>query len=935
MSGSAKMSSSSALMSSSKMASSSTSKMVSSSSSKMASSSSSKMAASSSSKMVGGGSSSKQVTTRSYTYGGDAGGNDDSNVTIEYHTDMSSMSRLEDKIRLLHEDIEYEREIRQRVEREKADFSVQVIQLQERIEEVEAGADGQYEINRKRDAELAKLRKLLEDVHLEAEQTQHMLKKKYQEAVVDFQDQIDILTKSRTKVDKEKCKYQTEVYELTDSLEKATMEAANHNKNVKSLNIVIQELNIRIEEFSRTISDLSISKTRITSENIELHKSVQELKIKIEEVTYMSKNSSSTMEEYRRKMDDEERRRQKLEADYQCVIQELTSLRCSFDEECELRIDIERKFSNECATAASYKSKWETEARNRSDEVEEIKKKMIIRITELEETISSISNKLSSTEKHKSRMTQEIEILILDLEKANNNHRECKSRVEIIEREHRTLVVKHEELNVLYDQSCKELKIRISDLSRTHNDLETLKEQYERLHLEHKKLSGENGDLKATVGDLTRLKHDIELEIRRLEAERNELANALHESEHARKDEETRFLKMSSEYSVFRTEMERRLVIKEDELDSLRKNMAHEVDALNARVVEAETRLKCEVTKIKKKMQITVTELEMTIDTVQRSNIDLQKVNKKVTIQLQELQAHYDDIQRQLQQTLDQYGVAQRRLQQLIAENEEFRVNLDGSNRSRRNAELQLEDSMSRIKDLTVINANISSIKCKLEQEIAVIAGDYDEVTKELRLADERLMKCQTEYKRVSESLVEESERYIKVESIRKSLEIEIKNVTIRLENVEANSLVSTKRMVSKLETRVNDLEIELDEERRRHQETIKILKKKERNVKELVMQCEEDHKNIQILQETLDKTYEKINIYKRQIGETESVSQTNLSRVRRFQRELESAEERAECAEGNLTMIRAKHRTFVTSQTTTLPSGEHVIIKETVTTEG
>ncbi|KAA0203980.1 hypothetical protein HAZT_HAZT000878 [Hyalella azteca] len=132
----------------------------------------------------------------------------------------------------------------------------------------------------------------------------------------------------------------------------------------------------------------------------------------------------------------------------------------------------------------------------------------------------------------------------------------------------------------------------------------------------------------------------------------------------------------------------------------------------------------------------------------------------------------------------------------------------------------------------------------------------------------------------------------------------------------------------------VADLENELDEERRRHQETIKILKKKERNVKELVLQCEEDHKNIQILQETLDKTYEKVNLYKRQIGEQESISQTNLSRVRRFQRELETAEERAETAESNLSMIRSKHRTFVTSQTTTLPTGEHVIIKETVTTE-
>jgi len=877
-----------------------------------------------------GGSSS---ATMSYTKSSYRSGNQPETISIS-HTNIAQHNALEDKIRLLMEDIEYERELRQRVEREKADFSVQVIQLTERIEEVEAGADGQYEINRKRDAELAKLRKLLEDVHLEAEQTQHMLKKKHQEAVVDFQDQIDIITKSKTKIEKEKSKFQSEVYELTDQLEKATMEAANHNKNVKSLNIVIQELNIRIEELHRSVTDLTSNKTRITSENIELHKSVQELKVKIEEITYNSKNATSNLEEVRRKLEEEERRRYKLESDYQAVIAELAALRASYDEECELRIDIERKFSNECATSASYKSKFETEARNRADEVEEMKKKMTIRITELDETISVISNKLSGAEKQKSRLQQEIEILILDLEKANNNHRECKSRLEIVEREHRSLVVKHEELNVLYDQTCKDLKVRLADLSRTHNDLETLKEQYERLHMEHKKMSGENSDLKATVNDLSRLKHDLELEIRRLEAERNELANALNESEAARKDEETRFLKMSGEYSTYRTEAERRLAIKEDELDALRKNMAHEVDALNARVVEAETRLKSEVTKIKKKMQITVTELEMTIDTVQKSNIDLQKVNKKCTIQLQELQTHYDDLQRQLQQTLDQYGVAQRRLQQLIAENEEFRANLEASNRARRNAELQLEDSMTRIKDLTTINANISSIKSKLEQEISVIAGDYDEVTKELRLADERLLKVTNDFKRIQEQYTEESERCIKLESVKKSLEVEIKNVTIRLENVEANALASTKRMVSKLESRVNDLEIELDEERRRHQETIKILKKKERNVKELVLQCEEDHKNIQILQETLDKTYEKINIYKRQIGETESISQTNLSRVRRFQRELESAEERAESAEANLSMIRAKHRTFVTSQTTTLPTGEHVVIKETVTTE-
>lgn len=63
-------------------------------------------------------------------------------------------------------------------------------------------------------------------------------------------------------------------------------------------------------------------------------------------------------------------------------------------------------------------------------------------------------------------------------------------------------------------------------------------------------------------------------------------------------------------------------------------------------------------------------------------------------------------------------------------------------------------------------------------------------------------------------------------------------------------------------------MEVELDEEKRRHAETIKILRKKERNLKEIIIQNEEDHKNVTLLQETLDKVNQKVNLYKRQLQE-------------------------------------------------------------------
>lgn len=52
-------------------------------------------------------------------------------------------------------------------------------------------------------------------------------------------------------------------------------------------------------------------------------------------------------------------------------------------------------------------------------------------------------------------------------------------------------------------------------------------------------------------------------------------------------------------------------------------------------------------------------------------------INLKCFFKLTEIQAHYDEVQRQLQVTLDQYGIAQRRLQSLTGEIEEVRGNYE------------------------------------------------------------------------------------------------------------------------------------------------------------------------------------------------------------------------------------------------------------------
>jgi len=359
------------------------------------------------------------------------------------------------------------------------------------------------------------------------------------------------------------------------------------------------------------------------------------------------------------------------------------------------------------------------------------------------------------------------------------------------------------------------------------------------------------------------------------------------------------------------------------------KQLHQEIEQLTNRLMETETKLKTEVTRIKKKYQVQITELEMSLDVSNRNNIELQKTIKKQGLQITEMQNHYDEIQRQLQSTIDQYGIAQRRAQALQAELEEVRINLENTLRVKRIVEQQYEDAQSRINELTNINVSISAAKSKLDAEIQAIHSDYEEISKELRLSEERAVKAQTELKHTVEILHEEQERVVKIESIRKSLEQEVKTLQVRIEEVETNALVGGKRIITKLEARIRDIELELDEEKRRHAETIKGLRKRERQVKELLIQSEEDHKNITLLNENVEKLSQRVAVYKRQISEQEGLSSSNVTRVRRFQRELESAEERAESAESNLSFIRAKHRSWVTSSQLPVANKQVYVVEE------
>merc|ERR1711981_1549786 len=142
-------------------------------------------------------------------------------------------------------------------------------------------------------------------------------------------------------------------------------------------------------------------------------------------------------------------------------------------------------------------------------------------------------------------------------------------------------------------------------------------------------------------------------------------------------------------------------------------------------------------------------------------------------------------------------------------------------------------------------------------------------------------------------------------------------------------------RTIQKMEVRIEELEVMINNEKKAHAATMTELHTKTRSIKELILQSEEDRKNIIILQEPLDKLNEKIKMYKRQLEEQESISNSNIMRVKKFQRELESAESRAEEAESTLNQFRSRERVFASasarSEKSTDVQETEVVVKKTI----
>merc|ERR1712003_249227 len=362
--------------------------------------------------------------------------------------------------------------------------------------------------------------------------------------------------------------------------------------------------------------------------------------------------------------------------------------------------------------------------------------------------------------------------------------------------------------------------------------------------------------------------------------------------------EENKVLRASLELTQVWQEIERRLAQKDEEFAATKKNFMKALDGMQMEL-EGETKGKVEALRMKKKLETDVVDLGVALEHANAANSESQRNIKRIQTVIREVRAK--------SAAQDALIAADRRVNANQNALEEARTLLEQSDRNRRMIEQELADTNETLSQQTCTNQAIQGAKSKCEAEMNNLGHDLDEMTSEAKMSEDKAQHAMIDAARLAEELRAEQETAMMLERDKKLLEAQVKDAQARMDEAEQTALKGGKKAVAKMETRIRELESELDAENRRLGDASKNLRKSERRVKELAYTIDEDKKNQERMQALIDQLQGKIKSYKKQIEEAEEIAALNLAKYRQVQNNLSVSVERADLNEQALAKTRAR----------------------------
>uniref|UniRef100_A0AAY4ABX2 Myosin heavy chain, fast skeletal muscle-like n=1 Tax=Denticeps clupeoides TaxID=299321 RepID=A0AAY4ABX2_9TELE len=842
------------------------------------------------------------------------------------------------------------------------------IQLEAKLKETTERLEDEEEINaeltakkRKLEDECSELKKDIDDLELtlaKVEKEKHATENK----VKNLTEEMTSQDESIAKLTKEKKALQEAHQQTLDDLQAEEDKVNTLTKAKTKLEQQVDDLEGSLEQEKKLRMDLERAKRKLEGDLKLTQESIMDLENDKQQSEEKIKKKDFEISQLLSKIEDE----QTLGAQLQKKIKELQARIEELEEEIEAeraarakvekqRADLSRELEEISerleeaggATAAQIEmnKKREAEFQKLRRDLEEstlqheataaaLRKKQADTVAELGEQIDNLQRVKQKLEKEKSEYKMEIDDLSSNMEAV------AKSKANL-EKMCRTL-----------EDQLSELKSKNDENIRQLNDLNA---QKARLQTENGEFSRQLEEKEALVSQLTRgkqaytqqieeLKRHIEEEVKAKNALAHAVQSARHdcdllreqfeEEQEAKAELQRGMSKANSEVAQWRTKYETDAIQRTEELEESKKKLAQRlqeaeesIEAVNSKCASLE--------KTKQRLQGEVEDLMIDVERANALAANLDKKQRNFDKVLAEWKQKYEEGQAELEGAQKEARSLSTELFKMKNSYEESLDHLETLKRENKNLQQEISDLTEQIGETgktihelekakktvetekseiqTALeeaeNTSLINTKKKLETDLAQIQGEVDDAIQEARNAEDKAKKAITDAAMMAEELKKEQDTSAHLERMKKNLEVTVKDLQHRLDEAENLAMKGGKKQLQKLESRVRELEAEVEAEQKRGADAVKGVRKYERRVKELTYQTEEDKKNVNRLQDLVDKLQLKVKAYKRQAEEAEEQANTHLSRFRKVQHELEEAQERADIAESQVNKLRAKSR--------------------------
>ncbi|XP_057552632.1 myosin-15 [Hippopotamus amphibius kiboko] len=823
---------------------------------------------------------------------------------------QKTVKGLQTQTQVLKDELEAERTTRAKVERERADLTRELEDLNERLEEAGGASLAQMEITKKQETKFQKLRRDLEEATLHFEATSASLKKRHADSLAELESQVENLQQVKQTLEKDKSDLQLEVNDLLTHVEQMTRAKANTEKLCSMHEERLNEANAKLDEVTQLANDLTAQKTKLWSENGEFLKRLEEKEALINQLSREKSTFTLQIQDLKGQLAEETKSQSVLAQAVKSAKRDCDLLREQLEEEQEAKAELLQALFKGNAEMVKWRTKYEDDTIQSAEDLEDAKKKLAIRLQEAAEALGVANARNASLERARLRLQLELGDTLSDLGKARSAAAVLDQKQQHFDKCLDGWRRKHEESQAVLDASQKEARALNIQLLELQHDCEESAASQETLRRENENLKEEISNLKNQVREGKKNLSEMEKVKKQLEQEKTEVQMAVEEAEGALERNESKILRLQLELSETKAELERKLSQKDEEIEKFRRKQQCAIDSLQSSL-DSEARSRIEATRLKRNMEGDLTEMELQLSCANRQVSEATKSLGQLQIQTKDLRAQLEDSTCLNGELKEQMVVVEQRSVLLQAELEELRSLQEQTERSRRLAEEELLEATEKVNLFHAQNMSLLSQKKKLEVDVARIQKEAEEAMQGCQNAEEKAKKAATEVANMAEELKKEQDTNAHLERMRRNMEQTIKDLQERLDDAEKTAVMGSRKQIQKLESRVRELEGELESEVRRSAEAQRGARRLERCIKELNHQAEEDKKNMSRMQTLMDNLQLKVQSYKQQIEAVEAEASQYLSKYKKQQHELNEAKERAEIAESQVNKLKIKAKEF------------------------